>query len=204
MKKILIMTLAALMALAAFAGCTSSRPQEGAVPTNPASGDFSREDLDLHLATDGLSIGAKPTASGEKMYRPDFTEVVRLNRGGAEAGAYYVVYTDYDKLIAEVGELTGKTERDITRDTLATDFVVAVFVTVPTGGHKLSVSFAENDGHTVKVSIKDEGPEAGAAVTQAFETHCVLVGFDRGDFYDDLAFEINLNGAAVKANGEEA
>lgn len=195
MKRTVIILLAALMALVSFAGCSKPTAVDG--NNNNGKQPIDKDDVNVLIPDDEISLPAKYTAAPDLMNRPGFTEVFKLN-GTDEAGSYYRVYTDFEEFTKDMGGSSGRVETTVTRDTFISDFIVAVYVTVPTGGHTYTVDFAENDSHVVKVEITDTPAEAGTAVTQAFETHCVLVGFDKADYYEDLEYNITVNGEAVK------
>lgn len=203
MRKILIIMIAVLTA-AAFVGCTSAKGGLEAANAENTKLPFNQLDINPNPIDpnslerpDSASLGIDP------MYLPDFSEVVRTS-GGSEVGAYYVVLTDADELKKLTGDLTGKAENAYDETVFQRDFVVAVFVTVATGGYTVELDKAYNTGNTVTVKVKVTPPAAGAAVTQALETRCVLVAFDRGDFYDDLSYEITVNDAPVESGFAEA
>lgn len=193
MKRILFFAMALLLA-AAFFGCTKG-PEDLRDPDKTRL-PLSELDFTPHaISYDDLELpGATGAADGiDVIWRADFTEQIKVRSGGSTPGAYYEVITDYETLNRLVGSTDGLETR-LDGDTFISDFVVAVFVTVRSGGFTFSVDSAYNDGNTVKIKVTAEPPAAGAMVTQAFETHCMLIGFDRADFYDDLVYEITVNG----------
>ena len=200
MKKLLIILLALALA-AASAGCAanansasgSNEPDRTKTPL--AELEFSPKPINMDV---GILDNLKPTEGNDKIYMADFVEIVRPADGRSEPGAVYYTVTDYNELVKLTGDLAGKTEKTVNADLLQRDFVVAVFVTVRTGGYGFEVEKAVNDGNTVTVAVKVTPPQAGSMVTQALETRCILVGFDRGDLYDDLVYEITVNGEPAK------
>lgn len=197
MKRILILLLAAAVAAAAFTGCQSPKTdaQQNSDPTRVPLSELNitfRPTLPDAVINTEL-IGQQTV---DLLNRPVFTEDVRVPNVGEE-GSYYRVVTDYAQLKDLIGSASDRLETAINEDTFIANFVVAVFVTVRTGGYGFNVDFAENDSHTVKVEIGVTPPGEGVNVTQAFETHCILVGFDAADYYDDLVYDISVNGAEI-------
>lgn len=203
MKRLLTITLALSMALA-FCGCASMRA-DGARPTRVP---ISELDNTLHPVwpSEG-TITAEPAEKGDgidPMYRSVFSNVYRVG-GGSEAGAYYRVFIDSADFEAALGNyVRGQQPTDETVFDLNMTFYVAVYITNRTGGYKVELGSAMNDGNTVKIDVTVTPPAPGTIVTQAFETKCVLVGFDRADLYDDLVYEITVNGQAIGTAGEQA
>ena len=204
MKKLLIFTLVILTA-AAFVGCElpkEAETQQAEATRLPLSElDFTPNPRDYGELEDPLVL---KTPEVDPIYLPDFSEVVKLASGGSEVGSYYLVVTDAAELQRLTGDLNGKTKNTFDAEVFQRDFVVAVFVTVRSGGFTFEVERASNDGNTLTVNVKVTPPAAGTVTTQALETHCVLVAFDRGDFYEDLSYDITVNGEPVSLNGAAA
>jgi|GEM_PF-3325106 len=206
MKKLLILSLAALLALAALTGC--QKPESGLQSANPTKVPLDELGVTFHPVMPGESespaFGDDNDAQAvDILNRPVFAEQLTVP-GGSVSGSYYKVITDYAEFTKLVGDTSGKIETKITEDIFIFDFVVAVFITVPTGGYSFEVEHAENDSHTVKVYVNVTPPAAGIAATQAFETHCMLLGFDAADYYDDLVYDVTVNGKAVTAGSAGA
>ena len=203
MKRFLFLLLAVLTALA-FCGCASMRA-DGAQSTRTP---ISQLDVTLHPVwpSEGTVI-ADPSGKGDEIdpiYRSVFSGVYKVG-GGSVAGSYYRVFTDSADFEAALGSyVRGGEPTDETEFSFNFNFYVAVYITNPTGGFTVELDRAMNDGNTVSVSVTCTPPAPGAMVTQAFETKCVLVGFDRGDLYDDLVYEITVNGQPVAPAGDAA
>lgn len=189
MKKVFIVLLA--LTLAAAAGCKSPSP-EAAAPTRIPINELDVTLKPVMPGDDGLENPLLTGSAADPLCGPVFTEVFRMS-GGAEAGAYWRVVTDYDELRALAGSGVSSV-KTVNEDSFTCNFAVAVVVTVNTGGYTFEVERARNDGRTVTVELRVAPPSQGEFATQAFETHCVLVGFDRSDFYDDLVYNITVNG----------
>ena len=202
MKKLFIIFLALLTA-SAFLGCetpketTPAQQQADATRLPLSELDFTPNPRDYD-ELDREDLHATPGI--DPIYLPDFSEVIKPANGGSEVGSHYRVVTDAEELQWLAGDLTAKTQNAFDAETFRKDFVVAVFVTVRTGGYTVELDKAYNDGNTVTVKVKVTPPTADF-VTEALETYCVLVAFDRGDYYTDLAYDITVNGKPVSTGG---
>ena len=203
MKRLFIILLVLLTAAAAV-GCeapTDTEAQQADVTRLPLDKlDFTPNPRD-YGELDRDDLHAAPQI--DPMYLPDFSEVVKSMNGGSQRGSYYLVATDAEELQKLTGSLNGRTENAFDAATFQKDFVVAVFVTVATGGFTVELESAYNDGNTVTVKVKVTPPTADF-VTEALETHCVLIAFDRGDYYEDLSYDITVNDSPVVSGFAEA
>ncbi len=202
MKRILTVMLALAMALA-FCGCASIKA-DGAENTRVP---ISQLENTLHPVWPSEDIDAEPAGKTDEIdpiYRCVFSNTYSVG-GGSEAGAYYRVFTDSEAFEKALGNyVRGGLPTDETDFSFTFNFYVAVYITNPTGGYKAELESAMNDGNTVRIAVTVTPPGPDTVVTQAFETKCVLVGFDRADLYDDLVYEITVNGEPVTSGGESA
>ena len=182
MKRYIALLLAAGMSLA-LAGCSGGEPEKEAEAT------------------------PRPTISGElteMTYPPDFynTPVPMDNillftfdeRGGGSTsvGTRWSVVTDKEKFF----ELFPNVDESVR--TRAEDFdsmlVIVVSDTVATGGFSDTLNYAKLEDGSVHVDIKKLSPGPKDMVTQAFETHYVVVAVDRNLVPDDVGVTVTVNG----------
>jgi hypothetical protein len=82
-------------------------------------------------------------------------------------------------------------------------FVVAVSLTVNTGGYSVGVNKASiADGEAV-IDLKLTAPSKGTVVTQAFETHTVLISFDQALYSEGLNITVTVNGQQYSVGDTE-
>lgn len=122
-----------------------------------------------------------------------------LNSSG-EIGTAWTVCRNY----AEFGKSFGRLPEDIAEryaeEKFNSMFVVAVSVTVPTGGYTVGLNSAEIKDGAVNIDILEEGPKPGTQTTQALQTHTVLVAFDSMLYSDSLSYNITVNGKPAITN----
>ena len=197
MKRIFIILLALTLAFAAVA-CESAKG--GADPTKAP---YHAGDIELHPIDPASLFDDNFTGEAEfdKLTGPTFVEGIK--RTNTEGGAsYYCVFTDYEHFKAFARRETGRLE-EVNEQSFISNFVVAVVITVNTGGYTFEVDKAENDGDTVTVNVKVNPPTADY-VTEALETYMILVGFDAGDLYDTLNYNVTVNGRQIQPGGAQS
>ena len=194
MKKLISMILITLLAAALLAGCAANTPGEvnarpTATPANNEATFVPGAIATLPPAVETIDPGAM---QGKKNVR--YWDSVRVG-GGAEEKTRYAIYTDYDALIKDVPAAAELTEH-YSREALEKVFVIAVFTTVRTGGYSFSLNKAEFKEDTADIYIGETAPSADTIVTQAFETHCVLIAVDSSRYSENLTCNIIMGEAA--------
>ena len=197
MKKLISMILILLIAAALLAGCAANTPGEAnarptATPDNNAAASFIPDAITtLSPAMETIDPGSMMDKKGVRYW-----DSVRVG-GGTDEKTWYKVYTDYDALIKDVPAAAELTEH-YSREALKKVFVIAVFTTVRTGGYSFSLNKVDFKDEAADIYIGESAPSANTIVTQAFETHCVLIAVDSSRYSEQLTCSI-IFGEPVKS-----
>ncbi|MBO4563125.1 MAG: protease complex subunit PrcB family protein [Clostridia bacterium] len=197
MKKTLAMILMTAMLVAALAGCTASA-QNGPLNTpvpgptkNPIAG-----------------ITFEPSVpSGEQTAAPvpDIVLYWDSIRSGSISSDHraYEVYTDYAEFTKAFPTASEFGDR-YNEKSFGSEFVVAVYYVTNTGGYTVGLEDAKLEGNSLTIDISVKSPAPGTMVTQAFETHCVLIAFGSELYSENLSISVLFNGAAGgKVTGDD-
>lgn len=190
MKK-LIVIISLVLAAAIAAGCTASAsggresglntPLPG--PTKvPLAGPIEPSDLgstiDISKAVPAL-----------------YWDVMRVGGGSGETSYSYAVFTDHASLAKafEGRELPARFDERSFDDV----FVVAVYLTAPTGGWTYELKEGSVISGRAEISINAVRPSGPA--TQAFERSVMLIAFDRSLLVNGLLVNVNVPGFVTGA-----
>ncbi|MBO4848165.1 MAG: hypothetical protein J5586_03330 [Clostridia bacterium] len=191
-----VLILAALCAV--LTGCTAIAENWPFHTPVPGPTKFPITDTTMDPIDPG-TLGTLPPQDlvlGDSLYWDAF------RAGGTEAAPYYKVYSDYAAFIKEVPQAKDFGEHYDERS-FGKIFVVAVYYTVNTGGYKVGPEAIRANDEKITIDIAVTPPAADSLVTQAFETHCVLVAFDAERFPPETPVELLFNGYPMKpASGE--
>lgn len=201
MKKLIALIMVLTIAAFAICGCTQ-KPQTGhasptATPAANATDKPGGETVTNAPASDGSNPFGTVAPGGEVIAKTKdgmlYWDSMRVG-GGTDSTVSYEVFGDYDAFAAKFSDVLRGVSGRYTAKSFTESFVVAAYVTVPTGGYTFGLERGEIEDGTVVLDLKQEGPAPGTAVTQAFETHCVLVAFNRKAYSEDIAVKLLING----------
>lgn len=204
MKKTALAAIAIALCMLLF-GCTARVvPPASSLPTAAPGEEYRRKTEEPALPTE--TDPEIKTFSPEQInadLAPLYYDVIRTS-GGAVSGSSYKVYYDYESFAADFGDISAATGDRYTKGSFEKMFVVAVKMTVNTGGWTVDLDRAARDHNKVMVEVRMDPPSPEMNVTQAFETKCVLVAFgneniDRGA----MEFGVTVNGAAPTGFGDD-
>lgn len=193
MKKIIACMLLLALAAAVFTGCTSSNTgaEQGPVITKaPFTGHIEPKTFAPEKPNEGLAMG-----------NVLFWETFRSG-GSSTERIRYKVYNDVKEFLADFPGRDEEFNSRYSEKSFGEMFVAAVYITVPTGGYSYSVNAGSVSGSEIKLDILQTSPEADTAVTQAFETHCVLAAFPAELYTEGMRVTVIINGKCVLPAGE--
>ena len=195
MKKRIAILLTAVSLLMLFAGCASKTndpdsPWRTSLPfgtKTPITSGFAMVTLGPRQ-TGGLDLDIRKR---EPML---YWDTFRNGGSTSDRGTTYKVYTDRASFERELGEHASEFGEHYSEKSFESAFIVAVYVTVPTGGYSFSAESVKLNGNTLDIKIAKTAPANGTVVTQAFEEHCVLIAIDSKLYSDDLVYNIEYEG----------
>lgn len=195
MKRLTAIVLILVMA-ALLAACSSPKTQgEAAAKSTLKPGNA--VDIKTTLAPEQAARTIQPKDGGEALYWSSIR-----SGGSSENRLSYQAITSYKEFSRLFGDRAEELGDSFSEKAFHKSFIVAVNVTVNTGGYTFGVNSAKIEGGEVKIDLSSTPPEAGAAVTQAFETHTVLIAFDQALYSEGLTYSITVNGQKLAGMGE--
>lgn len=195
MKKLLVIALAALM-IFALVGCKSPANVPGK-PDTKVTPSPTEEEVKLTPNGGEAIMSFEPKDKFEALYWASFR-----SGGSAEAQLKYEPITNFKELEKRFGGRMDELGERFGKKTFQTAFVVAVYLTVNTGGYTVGVNSASIENGVAHIDISKVSPDPGAMVTQAFETHTVLIEFDKAGYSEDLTYVVTVNGQPAEGFGE--
>ena len=199
MKKLIALIMVLTLAAFAICGCTKKPASDPASPTATPASDAQNRGDSVTQAPSGTESGPFGTIAPANEYTAKnrsgilYWDSVRVG-GGNNESASYEIFTDYDAFSAKFGGVVRGAGGRYTAKSFEESFVIAAYVTVPTGGYTVGLNRGIIENGTAELDISQEAPAAGTVVTQAFETHCVLVAVSSKVQSEDLAVKILVNG----------
>lgn len=205
MKKI-AMTVISIALCLLFFGCTArENPLPPLRPTQAPDAEARRETeapTALPLTDDDITTLA-PVPITDFDFAPLYSDCI-VTHGDDTSGSSYKVYYDHESFKADFGDISNATGDRYSRESFDKMFVVAVKTTVNTGGWTVVLENASFVRGRVDVSVSVAPPDLGTNVTQAFETHWVLVAFSSENVMrEDLEFSVAVNGTILTGSGED-
>ena len=183
MKKVIALALLLAM-MAALVGCTTSNAAPG--PTKqPINGHFDAATFPPEKPNEGLALGSVL-----------FWETFR-NGSDPDHRLTYRVYSDSKEFLNDFPDRGEAFDTRYGEEGFNDMFVVAVFITVNTGGYSFAVDSGTAAKGAVKLDIKQTAPDAGSQVTQAFETHCILAAFPIDTYSEGMKVAVTINGKTM-------
>ena len=184
MKRIIAFALLLAMS-AALVGCTTS-PNASPKPTKqPIEGHFEPSTLPPEKPNEGLALGSVL-----------FWETFR-NGSDPDHKLTYRVYSDSREFLNDFPDRGEAFDSRYGEEGFSDMFVVALFITVNTGGYSFTVDSGTAAKGVVKLDIKQTAPDAGSQVTQAFETHCILAAFPIDTYSEGMKVTVTVNGKTM-------